>query len=130
EKRERYQEERERILTMIAEGRITADEADRLFESLERETAFITCPHCGGEIKAEARKCKHCHKWLVDETGDPRRFTRSEDRVLMGVCGGLARYFNIDPTLVRVGVAIIVFFSGIITGLIIYLIVGLITPEN
>lgn len=24
------------------------------------------CPYCGGEIKAVAKKCKHCGKWLVE----------------------------------------------------------------
>lgn len=36
------------------------------------------------------------------ETG-PKRFHRSKsDRKIAGVCGGVAQYFNIDPTLVRI----------------------------
>jgi phage shock protein C len=34
---------------------------------------------------------------------EPKRFHRSSsDRVVAGVCGGLARYFGIDATLVRI----------------------------
>lgn len=30
------------------------------------------CPHCGGEILAVAKKCKHCGEWLkVDESNQP-----------------------------------------------------------
>ena len=34
----------------------------------------------------------------------PRRLTRSRgDRIIGGVCGGLGRYFNVDPLLFRIG---------------------------
>src|SRR5215207_6539618 len=40
----------------------------------------------------------------------PRRLYRSRsDRVIWGVCGGLARYFNIDPVIVRVAAVALVF---------------------
>ena len=43
----------------------------------------------------------------------PRRLLRSStDRVLGGVCGGLARYFDIDPVLVRV-VAVVPVVIGV-----------------
>ncbi len=42
------------------------------------------------------------------------RLTRSStDRVIAGVCGGLAKQFNIDPTLVRVGFVLLTLFAGI-----------------
>jgi phage shock protein PspC (stress-responsive transcriptional regulator) len=51
------------------------------------------------------------------------------DRKLWGVCGGLARYFNIDPTIVRV-IAVASLFVGTL-GLWIYLIMALVVPlEN
>ena len=50
------------------------------------------------------------------------------DKKIAGVCGGLAQYFDIDPTLVRVGYAIFTFFSfG--TGLILYIILAVIMPD-
>ncbi len=56
----------------------------------------------------------------------PRRLYRSRtDRVIGGVCGGLAEYFNVDPVIVRVIVAIL-FFSGF--GFLGYLILWLVVP--
>ena len=45
----------------------------------------------------------------------PRRLTRSRDeRIVSGVCGGIARYFNIDPSLVRIlAVLLTVLVSGV-----------------
>ena len=37
------------------------------------------------------------------DTDGPRRLTRSrDDRVIAGVCGGVARYFGIDPVIARI----------------------------
>lgn len=51
------------------------------------------------------------------------------DRKLWGVCGGLAKYFNIDPTLVRV-IAVVSLFVGSL-GFWIYIVMALVVPlEN
>lgn len=42
----------------------------------------------------------------------PRRLTRSRDRMLGGVAGGLAAYLDVDPTVVRVLIVIATFVSG------------------
>ncbi|NLT29315.1 MAG: PspC domain-containing protein, partial [Propionibacterium sp.] len=50
-----------------------------------------------------------------------KQLVRSEsDRMLSGVCGGLAEYLNIDATLVRLGVAVLSLFTGV--GILAYLI--------
>ena len=38
-----------------------------------------------------------------------RRLVKSKDRKLFGVAGGVAEYFDIDPTIVRVGFAVLCF---------------------
>ncbi len=48
------------------------------------------------------------------------------DRKLWGVCGGLAKYFNADPTLIRV-IAVASLFVGSL-GFWIYLILALVVP--
>lgn len=59
--------------------------------------------------------------------GAPRRLTRSStDRMLGGVCGGIGRYFGIDPTLVRIGFVALALFGG--TGLIVYAAALLLVP--
>ncbi|PKM53820.1 Uncharacterized membrane protein YvlC [Petrocella atlantisensis] len=48
------------------------------------------------------------------------------DRMLFGVCGGLAEYFNVDPTLVRL-VMVLFWMTG--GGFLAYLIAAIIIPE-
>lgn len=59
-----------------------------------------------------------------------KRLTRSNDRMIAGVCGGIAAYYNLDPTLVR-AIYVILSLSTIgFPGLLIYLILCLIMPER
>lgn len=51
-----------------------------------------------------------------------------EGKMVCGVCGGFAEYFNIDPTLVRVGWAIVSCFAG--AGIIAYVIAACIIPAK
>lgn len=56
-----------------------------------------------------------------------KKLYRSEsDRMFFGVCGGLAQYLNIDPSLVRIAFVALFFLGG--HGLLIYLIMALIIP--
>ena len=56
-----------------------------------------------------------------------RRLTRSlSDKKIFGVCGGLARYFNVDPTIIRVIWAVLILVYG--AGLLVYLRAALIMP--
>ena len=58
-----------------------------------------------------------------------KRLTRSKtDRKILGVCGGIAEYFNIDSTLVRVGWILMTLFHGL--GVLAYLICALAMPER
>ena len=52
----------------------------------------------------------------------------STDKKLFGVCGGLAQYFNIDPTVVRLIWALLIFCAG--TGLLAYIIAALVLPYD
>ena len=59
-----------------------------------------------------------------------KRLYRTEgvDAKLFGVCGGVAEYFDIDPTLVRVGLVLLMFAAG--TGLLAYLVCALVMPKK
>ncbi len=48
--------------------------------------------------------------------------------MIAGVCGGLAEYFVIDPTIVRLVFVLLAMFGG--PGIILYIILWIITPEN
>lgn len=59
----------------------------------------------------------------------PRRFLRShDDRIIAGVCGGLGRYFDIDPVIIRIAFALSVLFGGL--GILAYLAVALFAPVD
>ncbi len=58
----------------------------------------------------------------------PRRLYRSrKDRMLAGVCGGIAEYLEVDPILVRL-VFLALLFSGV--GVLIYLVAWILIPEE
>jgi len=51
------------------------------------------------------------------------------DRKIWGVCGGLAKYFGIDPTIVRVIAVVSIFFS--LLGVVAYIVMAILVPvEN
>ncbi len=50
------------------------------------------------------------------------------DKMVAGVCGGLAEYFDIDPTLVRALFVIVTLLGG--SGILIYIILWLVMPEG
>ena len=58
----------------------------------------------------------------------PRRLHRSDDqRMLLGVCGGLSEYFDIDPTIIRIVFALAALFGG--GGVLVYVVLALIMPS-
>jgi phage shock protein C len=60
----------------------------------------------------------------------PKRLYRTrDDQMIAGVCGGLARYFGVDPTLVRV-VAVVALVFAFPAALIGYLLAWAIMPSN
>jgi phage shock protein C len=59
-----------------------------------------------------------------------KKLTRSlTDRKIAGVCGGLGDYLSIDPTLVRLTAIFVGFFTGIVPGLITYIVGWIIIPD-
>lgn len=60
---------------------------------------------------------------------EPKRIYRSrKDKMLCGVCGGIADYFNLDPTLVRILWILLSCSGG--AGIIAYIVAAIIIPEN
>jgi phage shock protein C len=57
---------------------------------------------------------------------DRKLYRSRTDRRLWGVCGGLARYFNMDPTIIRVLFVISIFFGSL--GFWTYIIMTIIVP--
>lgn len=59
---------------------------------------------------------------------DKRLKKSRKDRVICGVCGGIAEYFKVDPTLVRLAFALLCISA--FTGVILYIIAAIIMPED
>lgn len=57
-----------------------------------------------------------------------KRLTRSNDKMVAGVLAGIANYFDIDPTIVRIGYVVLSIASVGFPGLIAYLIMWAIIP--
>lgn len=60
-----------------------------------------------------------------------KKLTKSDQRVISGVCGGIAEYFGLDYTLVRVLWVIgSIFLTAILGGIIAYIICAVIIPNK
>ncbi|MBP5705863.1 MAG: PspC domain-containing protein [Spirochaetales bacterium] len=57
-------------------------------------------------------------------------YKSSSDKMLMGVCGGLAEYLGMDSTVFRILYAIVTMFTGGFPGIVLYFVMGLVMPEN
>ena len=56
--------------------------------------------------------------------------TLSNNKLIWGVCGGIAEYFDVDATLVRIGYALLTAFSAGFPGIILYPILYWIIPSK
>ncbi len=78
---------------------------------------------------AEQKKEKKLLQGAETTQNSPKKVYRSKnDKMIAGICGGFAQYFNFDPTVVRVLWAVSIFAGGI--GVIAYLLSWFIIPEN
>lgn len=59
-----------------------------------------------------------------------KKLKKSKERMLCGVCGGIAEYLNVDPTIIRVAVLFAWWFSPKWSVSIIYLVLCILLPEE
>lgn len=60
-----------------------------------------------------------------------KKLVRSrKSRIVAGVCGGIADYFNVDPTVVRVAYVLLSVMTAGFPGIFVYLILSLIIPNE
>ncbi|MBQ4496433.1 MAG: PspC domain-containing protein [Spirochaetaceae bacterium] len=57
-----------------------------------------------------------------------KRLKKSRDKKLCGVCGGVAEYLDMDPTIVRIIWLVLVLCAG--TGLLAYIIAAILMPNS
>ena len=56
-----------------------------------------------------------------------KKLTRSNNKMIGGVCAGIADYLGLDPTIVRIAWILTVFFAGF--GILFYLILWIVMPK-
>ena len=60
---------------------------------------------------------------------EQKKLTKSEHKVLAGVCAGLAEYMGMDITVMRILYALLTFCSAAFPGVLLYLIMAFVMPE-
>ena len=94
----------------------------------------MLCPKCSKEVADGSKFCYNCGAQLAGEPAAPaaapapvKRLMRSStDKKIGGVCAGLADYFDLDPTVVRIIWLLAIFFAG--TGFLIYIVLWIALP--
>jgi phage shock protein C len=95
----------------------------------------MTCPNCSKDIAVGSNFCYNCGAkqpetappGLSSATGPHKRLMRSStDKKIGGVCAGLADYFDMDPTVIRVIWLLLLICAG--TGLLAYVILWIVLP--
>jgi phage shock protein C len=62
-------------------------------------------------------------------TDATKRLRKSKNRMIAGVCGGLAEWLGWDPTLVRVLYVLVSIFSAAFPGILVYIILWIVMPN-
>ena len=57
-------------------------------------------------------------------------YRSTSNKMIAGVCGGIAEYFNVDPTIIRLAYVILSVFTVAFPGIIVYIISSLIIPQD
>jgi phage shock protein C len=94
------------------------------------------CPHCGKPLDETARFCSVCgaaaqplYSQVPPASALRGQLTRSRhNRLIAGICAGLAQHYGWDLSLVRVLCALLIVFTGV--GLIAYLVAWIVIPEE
>jgi len=76
----------------------------------------VTCARCANQIEPDSTYCRFCGASVVGRA-EPRMLTRLPDAGrIAGVCAGMAAYFNIDVTLVRLAWVVLSIVPGLLLG--------------
>src|SRR5260370_37460242 len=102
-----------------------------LFESATSGGDVMVCVHCGGQIADSSNYCSTCGGRQRQRTSHKQLMLSATDKKMAGVCGGIAEYLDVDPTIVRlIRVALSVVPGGFIGGGVAYFLAWIIIPRR
>lgn len=109
---------------------ITDEDVSKIIDSMGRPEDFEgeegnVHSQLGGEERSQGSQSAY---QSAPEAPRGRLYRDENDKILGGVCGGLASYLRIDPTIVRLVFALISFGAG--TGILLYILLWIILPAK
>src|SRR5438445_1000079 len=90
------------------------------------------CTQCGVELEPQHKYCNQCGRpagGVVPQQASERLERSMRDKKIAGVCAGVARYFGVDVTLVRLIWVVLVFVPPSI-GVIAYIVGWIVMPKS
>jgi phage shock protein PspC (stress-responsive transcriptional regulator)/CRISPR/Cas system CSM-associated protein Csm2 small subunit len=113
---------------------ITDDEVNHIIESMGRPEDFegeegkVQSQLGSEKTESKSNTGSASYESTYTETGRGRLYRDDNDKILGGVCGGMASYLRIDPTIMRLVFALLVFGFG--TGFFLYILLWVILPSR
>jgi phage shock protein C len=86
------------------------------------------CNYCGKVIQEDANLCAYCGTRVAGVVARQRLVRPRAARKIAGVCAGLAEYFDLDVSLIRIVWLLCILCGGI--GIIAYIVAWIVIPEE
>lgn len=68
---------------------------------------------------------------MDQQSSSPKKlYLSSKDKKIFGVCGGIAEYFGVDSTLIRLAWVLTTIVTGIFPGILAYIIAAIVMPKE
>lgn len=67
---------------------------------------------------------------MATKTSPKKLYLSSKDKKLAGVCGGFGEYFGVDSTLIRLAWVFITLITGIVPGVVAYVVAAIVIPRK
>lgn len=106
---------------------ITEDDVHAIIKNMGRPEEFETMEGTQAQASSTSAENQDSYAGSNQQAGNKRLFRDENDKVLGGVCSGLANYFNIDVVIVRI-IFVVLLFSGI--GFLTYIIMWIAVPSS
>jgi phage shock protein C len=89
----------------------------------------MTCAGCHREIADYSNFCYYCGLRQTPVVPGRRLMRSAVDKKIAGVCAGFAEYFDIDATVMRILWAFATLATGIVPGIVAYIVAWMLMPQ-